>query len=241
MGTMADDGKGVAVVTGGSVGIGRATVARFRRDGWRVWSLSRRPTPVDGVQHRRTDLADPDDLSAAVDELSADLDGAARVCLVHNAAVMPQDALGAVDPEELTRTFQVNLAAPAVLTSGLRDRLVPGSSVIFVGSTLSEKAVPGRLSYVTSKHGLVGLMRATVQDLFATGVHAACVCPGFTDTEMLRPILDANPGLEDAIAGMVSFGRLLSPDEIADVIAFAAATPAVNGAVLHANLGQKEA
>jgi len=228
------------VVTGASVGIGRATAARFRADGWAVWNLSRRPCSVDGVTDRRTDLADPADVDAAARDLDATLEGADQVCLVHNAAMMPQDPLGEVQPAEISRALQINLAAPAVLTSRLRHRLVASSSVVFVGSTLSEKAVPGRVSYVASKHGLVGLMRATVQDLFGSGVHAVCVCPGFTDTEMLRPVLDANPGLEDAVTSMVAFGRLLSPDEIADVIAFAARTPALNGAVVHANLGQRE-
>jgi 3-oxoacyl-[acyl-carrier protein] reductase len=62
----------------------------------------------------------------------------------------------------------------------------PGSSVLYVGSTLSEKAVPGSFSYVVSKHAQLGMMRATCQDLMGTGIHTAMVCPGFTDTEMLR-------------------------------------------------------
>ena len=127
-----------------------------------------------------------------------------------------------------------------LLTAGLRPRMAAGSSIIYIGSTLSEKAVPGRATYVASKHAIVGLMRSTTQDLFGAGIHTACVCPGFTDTEMLRPVLDADPALRDAVLKMVSFGRLLDPKEIADVVAFAAATPAINGAVIHANLGQRE-
>lgn len=231
---------GKAVVTGASAGIGRATAQRFVDDGWEVWNLSRRRCPVDGVHQLTTDLADPASRAAAISTLRDALEGAPRVCLVHNAAVMPQDRIGALDADEMDRALCVNVTAPAVLTSELRDRLVPGSSVVFVGSTLSEKAVPGRVSYVASKHAVVGLMRAAVQDLFGCDVHAVCVCPGFTDTEMLRPVLDANPGLEEDVTRMVAFGRLLRPEELADVIAYAADTPALNGAVLHANLGQRE-
>lgn len=231
---------GRAVVTGASAGIGRATAQRFADDGWEVWNLSRRQCPVDGVHQLTTDLADPASLARATATLREALDGAPRVCLVHNAAVMPQDRIGALDADEMARALQVNVTAPAALTSALRDVLVPGSSVVYVGSTLSEKAVPGRLSYVASKHAVVGLMRATVQDLFGAQVHSVCVCPGFTDTEMLRPVLDANPGLEEDVTRMVAFERLLRPEEIADVVAFAADTPALNGAVLHANLGQRE-
>jgi NAD(P)-dependent dehydrogenase (short-subunit alcohol dehydrogenase family) len=113
-----------------------------------------------------------------------------------------------------------------------------GSAVIYVGSTLGEKAVAGAASYVTSKHATIGLMRATCQDLAGRGVHTACVCPGFTDTEMLR----AHVGDEGAtaVAAFSAFGRLITPEEIAETVVWAATHPVVNGAVLHANLGQVE-
>ena len=59
-------------------------------------------------------------------------------------------------------------------------------SIIYIGSTLSEKGVANSCSYVTSKHAVVGLMRSTTQDLVGKGIHTACICPGFTDTEMLK-------------------------------------------------------
>jgi NAD(P)-dependent dehydrogenase (short-subunit alcohol dehydrogenase family) len=85
----------------------------------------------------------------------------------------------------------------------------------------------------------VGLLRATVQDLFGAGIHAACVCPGFTHTPMLEGAL-LDPTVRAAIEGMVSFGRLVVPEEIAELVAFVAENPALNGAILHANLGQKQ-
>lgn len=85
-----------------------------------------------------------------------------------------------------------------------------GSSVIFVGSTLSEKAVANRASYVTTKHAVVGLMRSYVQDLFGSGVHTAVVCPGFTDTPMLQAAMASDPeGSAKFIQGFVSCGRLI--------------------------------
>lgn len=94
--------------------------------------------------------------------------------------------------------------------------------------------------YQASKHAVVGLLRATVQDLFGSRIHAACVCPGFTNTPMLEGPL-SDPQVRAAIEGMVSFNRLVEPDEIARLISFVAENPALNGAVLHANLGQKQA
>ena len=114
------------------------------------------------------------------------------------------------------------------------------SSLIYVGSTLSEKAVSGSFSYVVSKHAQLGMMRASCQDLMGSGIHTALVCPGFTDTEMLRTHLGTDPGVERMIAGMNSYNRLIDPGEIAELIRWAHHNPVINGAVLHANLGQKE-
>jgi NAD(P)-dependent dehydrogenase (short-subunit alcohol dehydrogenase family) len=230
----------VAVITGASVGIGAAIAARFVADGARVYGLARRPCPVDGAIGVEADLSDISAITALIERLKGELADPVELHLVHNAAVMPQDSVTDLDADEVERALRINLVAPMLLTAGLRPRMAAGSSIIYIGSTLSEKAVPGRATYVASKHAIVGLMRSTTQDLFGAGIHTACVCPGFTDTQMLRPVLDADPALRDAVLKMVSFGRLLDPKEIADVVAFAAATPAINGAVIHANLGQRE-
>ncbi len=115
-----------------------------------------------------------------------------------------------------------------------------GSSIVYVGSTLGEKAVAGSCAYVVSKHAQIGLMRATCQDLAGRGIHTACVCPGFTDTEMLRAHVGHASEVLEALAGGVTFGRLIEPEEIARTIRFCAQNAVINGAVIHANLGQVE-
>ncbi len=229
------------MVTGASAGIGAAIAARFVADGARVFGLARRPCAVAGVQSVEVDLADPVAIDRVLRELLKAVSIPVEMHLVHNAAVMPRDSVAGFDVARVGRALQINLIAPMHLSSALISRMAPGSSILYIGSTLSEKAVPGRATYVMSKHGLVGLMRATVQDLFGRGIHSACICPGFTDTEMLRPLLDADPAFREGVLRMVSFGRLVEPEEIADLVAFAARSPALNGALLHANLGQREA
>ncbi|MCX4240472.1 SDR family NAD(P)-dependent oxidoreductase [Paraliomyxa miuraensis] len=231
---------GIAIVTGASSGIGRATVERLLRQGWRVHAAARRGCDVPGAVAHAVDLTASEGVRALVDAVRPALGGGERVAVVHNAAVMESDAADRIDESTWERAMRLNVTVPALLTAALADRLGPGSAVIYIGSTLSEKAVAGRLSYCTSKHALVGLMRGTVQDFFGRGVHAVCVCPGFTDTEMLRPVLDANPGLEAALTANVAFGRLIRPEEIADLVAYCIDQPMLNGAVLHANLGQRE-
>jgi len=163
-----------------------------------------------------------------------------RVCLVHNAALYGHDDALTLSAEHLRRVLEVNVVAPALLNALVRGYLTEGSSILYVGSTLSEKAVRGAASYVTSKHALVGLMRSTCQDLVGTRVHTVCVCPGFTDTEMMRENVGDDEAARARTAARQTFNRLITPEEIADVLLTCAQTPVMNGAVLHANLGQIE-
>jgi 3-oxoacyl-[acyl-carrier protein] reductase len=231
----------LAIITGASRGIGHAAAARFREHGWDVMNLSRKPCSVPGVVNVGVDLAVPGWEAQVASALRDAAKGPPRrLSLIHNAALYEHDDALSLTAEHLRRVLEVNLVAPAVLNRLVKDRLTDGSSILYVGSTLSEKAVRNNASYVTSKHALVGLMRATCQDLVGTRVHTACICPGFTDTEMLHEHTGGDPKVLTAVAKMSTFGRLIEPREIADVLWLCANTPVLNGAVLHANLGQIE-
>ncbi|RKH58702.1 SDR family NAD(P)-dependent oxidoreductase [Corallococcus llansteffanensis] len=230
-----------ALITGASRGIGEATAARFQQAGWRVMNVSRKPCPVLGVVNVAVDLAVPGWEAKLAPALEAGPGtGGGRLCVVHNAALYEHDDALSMDADHLRRVLEVNVVAPLVLNRLARPLLTDGSSILYVGSTLSEKAVKGVASYVTTKHALVGMMRATCQDLAGTRIHTACVCPGFTDTEMLREHLGPDAAVRASVEGMTTFGRLIAPGEIADVLFTCATTPVLNGAVLHANLGQVE-
>ncbi len=230
-----------ALITGASRGIGREAAARFLQAGWSVMNISRKPCPVPGVLNVEADLSLPGWEEKVGPALSAALGTpGGRVSLVHNAALYAHDDALALSAEHLRRVLEVNVVAPAMLNRMVRPHLTDGSSILYVGSTLSEKAVRGMASYVTSKHALVGLMRATCQDLAGTRVHTACICPGFTDTEMLRQNVGEDAAVLQSVAGRTTFGRLITPEEIANVLLFCANTPVLNGAVLHAHLGQIE-
>jgi len=226
------------VITGASSGIGLATARVFIESGYAVINLSRSACDVDGVTNIACDLADPNFLPGIETTLLAGIAEAETLCLVHNAARLAHDCVAEVSPEELRSVYEINLIAPAVLNRILLPSMSPGSSILYVGSTLGEKAVPGSFSYVTSKHAAIGMMRATCQDLAGSGVHTACINPGFTDTEMLRDHIPADVMPE--IAQISAYGRLIEPSEIARTLLFAAQTPVINGSVMNANLGQIE-
>ena len=227
-----------SVITGASSGIGYAAAQSFSEADNLVINLSRRACDIEGVVNLVCDLANPGFLEAIGSELNAAVADAETVCLIHNAARLAHDTTADADAEDLRNIYELNLIAPTVLNRALLPFMAAGSSILYVGSTLGEKAVPGSFSYVTSKHASIGMMRATCQDLVGRGVHTACINPGFTDTEMLRDHIPA--GVMPEIAKMSAYGRLIHPEEIARTLLFAAQNPVINGSILSANLGQIE-
>jgi NAD(P)-dependent dehydrogenase (short-subunit alcohol dehydrogenase family) len=226
------------VITGASSGIGYATAETFRRAGYRVINLSRNACSIDGVLNLTGDLSDPSSLPLISESLTAAVADADSLCLVHNAARLGHDTIQNIETDALRQIYEINLIAPTILNRLLLPHMTDGSSILYVGSTLGEKAVPGSFSYVVSKHASIGMMRASCQDLAGTGIHTACINPGFTDTEMLRDHIpdDVMPD----IAQMSTFGRLIEPAEIGKTLLFAAQNPVINGSVINANLGQIE-
>ena len=224
------------IITGGSAGIGLETAKRFAGSGYSLITLSRRDCPLREAQHLSCDLGDPVARSSALSQLEALLPESSEICLVHNAGTLASGSLTEASEELLRRAVEINVIAPHAINLCVIPYMARGSSIIYLGSTLSEIGVPGAFSYVTTRHATLGMMRSACQDLVGTGIHTACVCPGFTDTEMLREHLG-----QEALASFATgnaFGRLVEPGEIAACIRFVADQPALNGAVLHANLGQ---
>lgn len=107
-----------------------------------------------------------------------------------------------------------------------------GSSLLYIGTTLAEKGVPNAYSYVLSKHAGAGMMKANCQDLAGRGIHTASVCPGFTDTEMLRAHVGNDAGVLTQLAKHSTYQRLIEPVEIAQILLFCAANPVIKGACI---------
>lgn len=227
-----------AIITGASAGIGLSTARRFIDAGYEVTNLSRRPCPEGQVRHIPCDLGNPSFLDEIAEPLEEAVRGAERIVLMHNASRLVGDSAADTDSVQLREVMEINVVATNTLNRFVLPMMQPGSAIVYIGSTLSEKAVPGSFSYVTTKHAQVGMMRALCQDLAGSGVHTACICPGFTDTEMLRAHVPEEA--MDAVRGMSAFGRLIEPGEIAETVLWAAEHAVINGAVIHANLGQIE-
>ncbi|MEU6162450.1 3-oxoacyl-ACP reductase family protein [Streptomyces sp. NPDC047130] len=223
----------VALVTGGSRGIGAAVALRLAEEGAdvvltyengadraaevveRIEAAGRRALAV------RADSADPEALVAAVDEAAAAF-GRLDV-LVNNAGVFLVGPLDELGPEDIERTLAVNVRAPFTASRAAVRHMERGGRVISIGSNVAERAVfPGLALYAMSKSALVGMTKGLARELGPRGVTVNLVIPGPTDT-------DTNPAdgpNAEVIAGFTAVGRYAEAAEIAATVAHLASADA---------------
>jgi 3-oxoacyl-[acyl-carrier protein] reductase len=236
----------VAMVTGGSRGIGAAVAVRLAEEGadvvvtyekdearaaevvGRIEALGRRALAL------RADSADPKALTAAVDEAAAAFGG--LDVLVNNAGVFIVGPLEDLGPEEIDRTLAVNVRAPFAASQAAARHMGEGGRIISIGSNVGERAVfPGLALYSMSKTALIGMTKGLARELGPRGITANLVVPGPTDT-------DTNPadGPNAAtIAGFTALGRYADPAEVAATVAHLAGADGgyVTGASIHVDGG----
>ena len=128
----------LVLITGASAGIGLATARAFADDDFTVVNLSRRRCPLPKVTHINCDLATPRFLDNISGQLGPLLGDAERIVLIHNAARFANDSAVETPSNRLREILEVNLVAPNTLNYFTLPFMRPGSSVLYVGSTLSE-------------------------------------------------------------------------------------------------------
>jgi len=250
MTNIANEDRKTLILTGASRGIGHATVKRFSSAGWRVITCSRHGFPEDCPweagpdDHIQVDLADPENVREAIDEMKRRLadQGGRLNALVNNAAISPKGEggkrLGAIDMPQADwqKVFHVNFFAPIMLARGLMDELkLAQGAVVNVSSIAGSRVHPfAGAAYATSKAALASLTREMASDFGPLGVRVNAISPGEIDTAIL------SPGTEKIVEEQIPMRRLGEPEEVAKAIYFLCTEQSsyVNGAELHINGGQ---
>jgi 3-oxoacyl-[acyl-carrier protein] reductase len=216
----------VALITGGSRGIGAAVAVRLAEGGADVALTYERHTDraeavvdeIKGIGRRalaiQADSADPAAVTAAVDTTAATF-GRLDI-LVNNAGVFLVGPLDDLGPAEFDRTLAVNVRAPFVASQAAARHMTDGGRIINIGSNMAERTVfPGFTLYALSKTALIGMTKGLARDLGPRGITANLIHPGPTDT-------DANPASgpnADTIRGFTALGRYAEPSDIAATVA----------------------
>jgi len=242
----------VAVVTGGTRGIGRATVERFLANGLQVCFCGR--DAETGAQMMEelgasgrsafvaADVAVEDDVRSVVAACVEQL-GPPSI-LVANAGVNANFDAVAMTTEEWDGFFAIDLRSAWLFAKHVLPHMLAGGSgaIVTVSSIHAAVTLDGFFPYAAAKAGLAGLTRSLALDYGSRGVRVNCVCPGFTDTRLVRESVarHAEPAAaQRAMVSGVALGRIAHPDEIAATIAFLASEDAsyVTGTTLFVDGG----
>jgi NAD(P)-dependent dehydrogenase (short-subunit alcohol dehydrogenase family) len=229
------EGK-VAVVTGGAMGIGEATVRCFAELGASVAILDRDRTAGERtlqslrsegkhVEFYPCDVASPAQMEAALNSAVRDLGGID--VLVSNAGIQRYGDVVTTTDELWDEVMAVNLKGCFHAAKYSVPHMMRRSSgvIVVVGSVQTFTAVGNSAAYVTAKHALLGLVRAMALDYARYNIRVNCVCPGAIDTPMLRwaASLDQDPAKVLATCDrMHALGRVGKPEEVANAIVFLA-------------------
>jgi len=245
----------VAVVTGGSRGIGRETALRLAAAGACVVVHYRaRQDDANEVVARieseggsgfavAADLGDPKGTEVLYAQLDAGLQrrfGSNQFdILVNNAGAGTRNAIEHVTEEEFDRTLQVDLKSPFFLIQKASSRLRDGGRIINVSSMGTRVAYPEMAAYAPAKAGLEALTLLLAAHFGPRGITVNAVLPGATATEMNPGALD--PVRSREIAQSIALGRVGQPADIADVILFLASDAArwVTGQRIDTSGGQR--
>ncbi|MDX1918620.1 MAG: SDR family oxidoreductase [Candidatus Caenarcaniphilales bacterium] len=242
--------KKLVLITGSSSGIGAGIVDAFLEDqSWIVLGVSRSSRPLDNPRYHEliVDLTSEKALSevkAALESQKAKNE-LGEICFVHNFGLTDHRSVLEVDRASWDRVFYTNVTLPMLITRELSPLMPSGSSHQYIGSTLSTMAVPNAAAYISSKHALLGLMRASAQDLSLKGIRTNLICPGFTESAMAREVVGHAAQRKDLAAekhqafleSLSPLGRFLRPKEIGDLVLFLASTPTISGEIIQINGG----
>ena len=224
------EGK-IALITGGSAGIGLATAKQFVEEGAWVYITGRRQSELDAtvasigsditaIQGDVARLADLERIYAQIGKEKGRLD-----IVFANAGLGDAVPLGSITEEHFDTTFNVNVKGVVFTVQKALPLMPDGGSIVLNASIVSIKGFPAFSVYSATKAAVRSFARTWTTDLKNRGIRVNAVSPGPIDTPLLNQTF-ANPDERQALASTVTMGRLGRPEEIARAVVFLASADA---------------
>lgn len=234
----------VALVTGGSRGIGAAISKALKAEGYTVAATyagndeaAKAFTDETGIKTYKWNAADYEASQAGLAQVEADL-GPVEV-VVANAGITRDAPFHKMTPEQWHQVIDTNLTGVFntvhPLWNGMRDRGF--GRVIVISSINGQKGQFGQVNYAATKAGDLGIVKSLAQEGAAKGITANAICPGYIATEMVMAVPEK---VREKIIAGIPAGRLGEPEEIARCVVFLASDDAgfINGSTISANGAQ---
>jgi acetoacetyl-CoA reductase len=234
----------VAIVTGGTRGIGAAIAKRLKDAGYAVAATyhgndeaAAKFKAETGASTFKWDVADASASAEGVKKVEAEL-GPVDV-LVNNAGITRDGMFHKMSFDQWSAVLRTNLDSMFAMTrpviEGMRER--SSGRIVNISSINGQKGQMGQVNYSAAKAGVIGFTKALALENAKKGVTVNCICPGYIDTEMVQAVPEK---VLESIIGQIPVGRLGKAEEIASLVAWLASEDAafMTGAVLTINGGQ---
>ena len=234
----------VALVTGGSRGIGEAISKTLQAEGYSVAATyagndaaAAAFTEATGIKTYKWNVGDYDSSAAGIAQVEVDL-GPVDV-VVANAGITRDAMFHRMTPEQWNEVIATNLTGVFntvhPVWGGMRERKF--GRVIVISSINGQKGQAGQVNYAATKAGDLGIVKSLAQEGARFGITANAICPGYIATEMVMAI---DESVREKIIKGIPAGRLGEPEEIARCVAFLASEDSgfVNGSTISANGAQ---
>lgn len=234
----------VALLTGGSRGIGEAISRRLKDEGYKVAATyagndekAAAFTEAMGIKTYKWNVADYDASKEGIARVEADL-GPVEV-VVANAGITRDAPFHRMTPEQWKEVIDTNLTGVFntvhPVWPGMRERKF--GRVIVISSINGQKGQFAQVNYAATKAGDLGIVRSLAQEGARAGITANAICPGYIATEMVMAVPEK---VRESIVAQIPAGRLGEPEEIARCVSFLASDDAgfINGSTISANGAQ---
>jgi acetoacetyl-CoA reductase len=234
----------IALVTGGSRGIGAAISVALKDAGYTVAATyagndeaAAKFTEETGIKTYKWNVGDYDECKNGIAKVEAEV-GPIDV-LVNNAGITRDAPFHKMTPEQWHEVIDTNLTGVFNMTHpiwpGMRDRKF--GRVIIISSINGQKGQFAQVNYAASKAGDLGIVKSLAQEGARAGITANAICPGYIATDMVMAVPEK---VRESIISQIPAGRLGEPEEIARCVVFLASDDAgfINGSTISANGGQ---
>ncbi len=236
--------KNVAVVTGGTRGIGLSITKALLRDGYQVAAIyhgnesaAKACEEETGAKAFKADVTNFDACANLIADIEKSM-GPVQI-LVNNAGITKDGMLHKMDAEKWHAVLETNLTScfnmSRAVIGFMRDR--SHGRIVNISSINGQKGQFGQTNYAAAKAGMIGFTKALALESAAKGITVNVICPGYIETEMTGAM---KPEVLDSIIRQIPAARMGKPEEIADIVAFLASDKAgfITGSTITANGGQ---
>lgn len=234
----------IALVFGGTRGIGAASVRKLAESGFDVAytyvsSVPDLPEKIGGSRTRgyAVDICEPSQVEQVFSDVARDF-GSAPHCVVANAGInVPPGPMAQFDLENFRKLVEVNIVGAFNVLSAAARHVADGGNIIALTTSMVRIGVPGGGPYTATKAAVESLVRSMAKELAPRNVRVNAVAPGPVDTDLFRA--GKTDEAKARSAAMSPFNRIGTPEEVAEVVGFLASDKAswVHGQIIQPNGG----